>query len=585
MTKILDPHGPFLKKWNKFFLLSHVVAVYLDPIFFYVPVIDRNKSCIGLDKKLLVAVVVMRSLTDVIYVLHIVFQFRTGFFSASSRVFVNGHLVNDPVAIARRYLSSYFFVDFLAALPLPQVVILIVIPNLQGSASLDTKNLLFYAVLFQFFPRVFRIYPLYKEVTRTCGIITERAWIGAAFNFFLYVLFSHMFGASWYLLSIEREDRCWRNACGAKTACDPSSLYCGNNNSIGGKAFLNASCPHTDSDTAPFDFGIYLTALKSGVVESTDFHQKLCYCMWWGLRNLSSLGQNLETSTFVGEVYFAASISILGLVFFALLIGNMQAYLQSYTIGSEEMMRAKRRDAESWDVEQWMSDRLFPEVMRERIRRYEQYKWKQTRGINEQNIIHRLPKDLRRDIKRHLCLSLLIRVPIFEKMDDQLQDALCDRMEPAFYAEGSYIIREGDPVDEMLFIGRGDLLSTTTNGGRKGFFNSECLRAGDFCGEELFTWALDPHSTTNLPISTRTVRALSEVEGFTLVSDNLKYVASKFRRIHSKQLQHTFRFYSQQWRTWAACFIQAAWRRYHKKKLEESLREEENKLQDVLSLS
>ncbi|MCL7042474.1 hypothetical protein MKW94_023470, partial [Papaver nudicaule] len=191
MMKILDPHSSFLQKWNKFFLMSHVVAVYLDPLFFYVTVIDRNKNCIGFDKKLLFNVLVMRSFTDVIYLLHIIFQFCTGFVAASSRVFVKGHLVNDPVAIARRYLSSYFFVDFLAALPLPQVVILIIIPNLQGPAPLHIKDLLFYIVLIQFFPRVFRIYPLYKEVTRTSGVITERAWIGAAFNFFLYVLFSH----------------------------------------------------------------------------------------------------------------------------------------------------------------------------------------------------------------------------------------------------------------------------------------------------------------------------------------------------------------------------------------------------------
>ncbi|KAL6974973.1 Cyclic nucleotide-gated ion channel 1 [Sarracenia purpurea var. burkii] len=39
----------------------------------------------------------------------------------------------------------------------------------------------------------------------------------------------------------------------------------------------------------------------------------------------------------------------------------------------------------------------------------------------------------------------------------------------------------------------------------------------------------------------------------------------------------------QQWRTWAACFIQAAWRRYCRKKLEESLREEDDRLQDALA--
>lgn len=172
---------------------------------------------------------------------------------------------------------------------------------------------------------------------------------------------------------------------------------------------------------------------------------------------------------------------------------------------------------------------------------------------------------------------------MFEKMDDQLLDAMCDRLKPVLYTEDSYIVREGDPVDEMLFVMRGKLLTVTTNGGRTGFFNSDILKAGDFCGEELLTWALDPHSSSNLPISTRTVQALSEVEAFALMADDLKFVASQFRRLHSKQLRHTFRFYSQQWRTWAACFIQAAWRRCTRKKMEEALRVEEDRLQDALA--
>lgn len=39
---------------------------------------------------------------------------------------------------------------------------------------------------------------------------------------------------------------------------------------------------------------------------------------------LSSYGQNLMTSTFIGETSFAILIAILGLVLFAHLIGNMQ---------------------------------------------------------------------------------------------------------------------------------------------------------------------------------------------------------------------------------------------------------------------
>lgn len=130
---------------------------------------------------------------------------------------------------------------------------------------------------------------------------------------------------------------------------------------------------------------------------------------------------------------------------------------------------------------------------------------------------------------------------MFEKMDEQLLDAMCNHLKPALYTEKSSIVREGDPVDEMLFIMRGTLATMTTNGGRTGFFNSVDLKAGDFCGEELLTWALDPNSATNLPTSTRTVEAKTEVEAFALKADDLKSVASQFRRLHNKQLQHTFR--------------------------------------------
>ena len=131
----------------------------------------------------------------------------------------------------------------------------------------------------------------------------------------------------------------------------------------------------------------------------------------------------------------------------------------------------------------------------------------------------------------------------------------------------------------MLLIIRGRLESATPNGGRTGFFNSGFLQQGDFdCGEEPLTWVLDPTSGANLPSSTRIVKSLIEVEAFALRAEDLKLVATQFIPMHSLQVQHTFHFYSQQWRTWAACFIQAAWRRYHKKKNEYLLHKEENKI-------
>jgi cyclic nucleotide gated channel, plant len=157
-------------------------------------------------------------------------------------------------------------------------------------------------------------------------------------------------------------------------------------------------------------------------------------------------------------------------------------------------------------------------------------------------------------------------VPLFEEMDETTLDAICARLKPSLCTQGGYLVREGDPVNDMLFIIRGNLDSYTTNGGRPDFFDSCQIGPGDFCGEELLTWALDARPSEILPYSTRTVKAISDVEAFALRAEDLKFVAAQFRRLlHSKQLMHKFRFYSPQWRTWAACFIQVAWRRYKRR--------------------
>ncbi|KAL2464411.1 putative cyclic nucleotide-gated ion channel 5 [Forsythia ovata] len=584
--KIFDPQDKFLLLWNKLFVISCILAVSVDPLFFFLPVFDKSSKCLGIDRKLAIIATTLRTIIDAFYLIHMALQFRTAYIAPSSRVFGRGELVIDSAQIAKRYLRCYFIIDFLSVLPLPQIVVWRFLQRSKGSDVLATKQALLFIILLQYFPRFIRILPLTSELKRTTGVFAETAWAGAVYYLLLYMLASHIVGAFWYLLSVERNDTCWQKACKHNNTCNTDFLYCGNEKMRGfndwGKirdSVLDSSCPVDVDNNPPFDFGIFKQALSSDIVSTRNFLSKYCYCLWWGLQNLSTLGQGLETSTYPGESIFSIALAISGLILFALLIGNMQTYLQSLTIRLEEM-RVKRRDSE-----QWMHHRLLPQELRERVRRYDQYKWLETRGVDEESLVQSLPKDLRRDIKRHLCLALVKRVPLFENMDERLLDAICERLKPCLYTENTYIVREGDPVDEMLFIIRGRLESVTTDGGRSGFFNRSLLKEGDFCGEELLTWALDPKSGSNLPSSTRTVKALTEVEAFALTADELKFVASQFRRLHSRQVQHTFRFYSQQWRTWAACFIQAAWRRHCKRKILELRRKEEEAAEELAGAS
>ncbi|KHN31833.1 Putative cyclic nucleotide-gated ion channel 17, partial [Glycine soja] len=564
--RILDPGSDIVLKWNRVFIVSCLVALFVDPLYFYLPSVIENtgSTCVRTDLTLRIVVTFLRTIADLFYLLHLIIKFRTAYVAPSSRVFGRGELVMDPKKIARRYIRSDFFIDFIATLPLPQMVIWFIIPATRTPQTDHKNNALALIVLLQYVPRLYLIFPLSSQIIKATGVVTKTAWAGAAYNLLLYMLASHVLGAAWYLLSVDRYTTCWKSFC--KKEHDPENCFlyldCTSLNIKLREIWANStsvfsSCDPSN-DNINFKYGIFENAVKKHVV-SSNFIPKYLYCLWWGLQQLSSYGQNLETSTFIGETSFAIVIAILGLVLFSHLIGNMQTYLQSITIRLEEW-RLKRRD-----TEEWMRHRQLPEDLRSRVRRFVQYKWLATRGVDEETILRALPADLRRDIQRHLCLDLVRRVPFFSQMDDQLLDAICERLVSSLSTQGTYIVREGDPVTEMLFIIRGRLDSSTTNGGRSGFFNSIILRPGDFCGEELLSWALLPKSTINLPSSTRTVKALSEVEAFALRAEDLKFVANQFRRLHSKKLQHTFRFYSHHWRTWAACFIQAAWRRYKKR--------------------
>ncbi|VAH38020.1 unnamed protein product [Triticum turgidum subsp. durum] len=324
---IFDPQQKFLLRMNRFFFLSCIFAVAVDPLFFFLPIID-NSNCIGIDKKLAVTSTVVRTIIDSVYLIRVFLQFRTAYVAPSSRVFGSGELVIDPTLIAMRYIKSYFLMDFFALLPLPQIVVWRYLHSSDGPDVLATKDALVWVVLCQYIPRLLRIFPVTKDLKRTAGVFIETAWAGAGYYLLWFMLAGHNVGTLWYFLSIERKDSCWLVNCHATDGCEPSYLYCSENHASSDKyKNWSTSTPifnQCNGTNDSFNFGIYQQALVSGILGPGNFVSKSCYCFWWGLQNLSTLGQGFVTSTYPWEVLFSIAICILGLILFALLIGNMQ---------------------------------------------------------------------------------------------------------------------------------------------------------------------------------------------------------------------------------------------------------------------
>ncbi|PRQ60444.1 putative potassium channel, voltage-dependent, ERG [Rosa chinensis] len=401
---------------------------------------------------------------------------------------------------------------------------------MRSSRSSETRKFLNSLVVFQYVPRVLRIFLLCKErhlIPRKAGI-----WIKSVFNFFLYILASHVLGALWYYFSILRETACWQYAYHSQNQyehsydCDEHSSYdCDEHYTLRNVTLLNGLCPIDPPNPTLFDFGVFTDAFLSGMLGSTDFPQKILICFWWGLRNLSSLGQNLQPSTNAWENLFAVSISIIGLLLFLYLIGNLQF---GTTRAEEIRWRTKTKDLE---VDLWLSRKGIPKVLKELIMQTVERRIEENKDVQVENILSLLPVRHSNFIKRYLRLATLKKVPMLQRMDERLLREICKYLKPVTYAEEHPIMEEGRPLDKMFFIRQGMVRTYRIHKGDKGIKigNSKVLEQGDLYGEELLDWVSNftPPCVLPLPNSTRSVKSVNKVDVFVLKAEHLETVVTK----------------------------------------------------------
>ncbi|CAI9113296.1 OLC1v1013869C1 [Oldenlandia corymbosa var. corymbosa] len=484
---VMNPHTKFVQQWNQFFVICCLFAIFLDPLFFFLLYVQQDNKCISLNWPMTKTLVVLRSLADLVYFIHILLQFRLAYVDSESRVVGAGDLVDNPKKIARHYLSGYFCLDLFIVLPLPQIIILLILPRSLGQTGANyAKNLLRAAILAQYIPRLYRFLPLLAGQS-PIGLVFESAWANFIINLLTFVLSSHVVGSCWYLFGLQRVNQCLRDACRSSSIPECNKFIdCGH----GDRNFssfpqwqqwpnnVNATACFIDGN---FDYGIYAQAVN--LTTKGNVITRYTYALFWGFQQISTLAGNQIPSYFIWEVLFTMAIIGLGLLLFALLIGNMQNFLQS--LGRRRLEMSLRRR----DVEQWMSHRRLPEDLRRKVREAERYNWAATRGVNEEMLMENLPEDLQRDIRRHL-FKFVKKVQIFTLMDEPILDAICERLRQKTYIKESKILYRGGLVDKMVFIIRGKI----ENIGEDGIKAS--LGEGDVIGEELLTSYLE-HSSIN----------------------------------------------------------------------------------------
>ncbi|XP_047322194.1 cyclic nucleotide-gated ion channel 2-like [Impatiens glandulifera] len=574
--RILDPRSKRVRRLNQAFLLARGMALAIDPLFFYSLSIGRGGSpCLYMDVSQAAMVTALRTCLDAVHVCHLWLQFRLAYVSRESLVVGCGKLVWDARAIASNYIRSVkgFWFDAFVILPVPQVVFWLILPKLMREEKIKAiMTILLLMFLFQFLPKVYHSLYLMRRMQKVTGYIFGTIWWGFALNLIAYFIASHVAGGCWYILAIQRVAACLSQQCERRTNCN-IFLFCSDKvcqqfmsqaSAVSVNVGYNPCTNSTSSSSSrkqplcldvngPFSYGIYQWALP--VISNKSFAVKVLYPIFWGLMTLSTFGNDLEPTSNWLEVMFSISMVLSGLMLFTLLIGNIQVFLHAV------MAKKRKMQLRCRDMEWWMRRRLLPSQLRKRVRHFERHMWASMGGEDEMQLIKDLPEGIRRDIKRFLCLDLIKKVPIFHNLDDLILDNICDRVKPLVYSKDEKIIREGDPVQRMVFIVKGRIKRSQSLS--KGNVGTSFLEAGGFLGDELLSWCLRRPFLDRLPASSATFTCTESTEGFGLDSNHLLYITEHFRyRFATERLKRTARYYSSNWRTWAAVNIQLAWRRY-----------------------
>ncbi|CAL9007911.1 unnamed protein product [Prunus brigantina] len=452
------PQGCFLQKWKKIFVASCLFAVLLDPLFLYVPMMRDEIKCLLYDRNLKIAALLLRSVTDLFYILDIIFQiYASPNYSDVMGLYRRIRLYCSKIRFWRKYfvptiaktiLGSYdILIDIMAILPLPQVAIFIFFSKMRDLRSLSTKRMAImnFFVLLQYVPRVLCIYLSCKELKRTPkgGTRETAIWVKGVLNFFMYILASHVLGA------------------------------------------------------------------------------------------ICSLGSNLEPSMDGWENLFAAFISIIGLLLFLYLIGNLQTYMQLNTARREDhrhKMKVERKmEKKDPETELWLSENGVPKRLINDIKSQMMVKVRQEvevdRDADLDYIFSILPSNLQIRIKKYMPMTRLKQVPMFQNMDESVLKEICRRLKPKKFTEGDIIIEEGKRLKKMVYIVDG-LVSIRSKDSSS---DLQQRGAGEVCGEKLVRRLPSTSFPRRVP-ETKSAIAIGDVEALVLTASDLQDMVFEFGR-------------------------------------------------------
>ncbi|KAJ1160621.1 hypothetical protein NDU88_001117 [Pleurodeles waltl] len=352
---------------------------------------------------------------EVLFILDIILNFRTTFVSKS------GQVIFDPRAIFVHYISTWFLLDLVAALPV-DLLYAFKVNVYFGAHLLKTVRLL----------RLLRLLPKLDRYSQYSAVVLTLLMI-------VFALLAHWVACIWYFIGqreiesnqSELPELGWLQEL-ARRLETPYYLVTKNSS---GEVDDQGNCTN---GTRPELLGG--PSLRSSYITS----------LYFALSSLTSVGFGNVSANTDTEKIFSICTMLIGALMHAVVFGNVTAIIQR--------MYARRflYHSRTRDLRDYIRIHRIPKPLKQRMLEYFQATWSVNNGIDTNELLRSLPDELRADIAMHLNKEIL-QLPIFDSASRGCLRSLSLSIKPSFCTPGEYLIRQGDALQALYFICSGSM--------------------------------------------------------------------------------------------------------------------------------
>uniref|UniRef100_A0A8C6TYQ7 Voltage-gated inwardly rectifying potassium channel KCNH3 n=1 Tax=Neogobius melanostomus TaxID=47308 RepID=A0A8C6TYQ7_9GOBI len=371
---------------------------------FYVAItVPYNVCFIGDDEELTRSTTVSDIFVEILFIIDIVFNFRTSYVSKS------GQVIFDARQICFHYLTTWFIIDLVAALPFDLLY--------AFKVSVASVVHLLKTV------RLLRLLRLLQKMDR----YSQHSTVVLTLLMSMFALLAHWMACIWYIIGkMEMEanpynwDIGWLHELGKRLEAPYYSLG------------VNGS----SSSSGPSIRSVYIASL------------------YFTLSSITSVGFGNVSANTDAEKIFSVCVMLIGALMHALVFGNVTAIIQRmYSRWSQYHTRTK-------DLKDFIRVHHLPQTLKQRMLEYFQTTWSVNNGIDCNQLLKDFPDELRSDITMHLNKEIL-ELSLFASASRGCLRSLSLHIKTSFCAiffvcSGSMEVLKDGMV--LAILGKGDLI-------------------------------------------------------------------------------------------------------------------------------